>query len=449
MALSARCLQETIRRARGRKPARIPGRVFRQNKGRLGYFTTHPQNLEAILFTHFEDWGLGSRREGIFPMIGEDRLPRNTSLMCRTGNADFLITQWKHSRELLRRQFVRIQYQDVKVFEGPINNLLATLSSSTGVVDLEPEFFRFTLATTTSLIFGEPFAGLDAADHEVFAENFDYYSLIGAMRLRLANFCFLYSPPKYATYYVNHALKDMEENGEESTSERHPFILDLYKELQDRVLVRDQLMNVLIAGRDTTACLLSWAFYPLAQHPAALERLRQEIRSSTINGKALTRTQINKMSYLKSVLNETKRLYTQIPINVREATKTTLIPRGGGLDGQSPLLIRKGFSFGFSPYHMHRSKEVYGEDANEFRPERWEGPELKNIGLASCLFTVGPGFALGDFALTEASYGIVRILQTFPNLRLPPDLPIEPSGSEKQTLTMVVASAEGCKVLLE
>jgi hypothetical protein len=57
---------------------------------------------------------------------------------------------------------------------------------------------------------------------------------------------------------VNHALKVKEENGEEFASERHPFILDLYKELQDRVLVRDQLMNFLIAGRDITACLPCW-----------------------------------------------------------------------------------------------------------------------------------------------------------------------------------------------
>ena len=55
---------------------------------------------------------------------------------------------------------------------------------------------------------------------------------------------------------------------------------------------------------------------------------------------------------------------------------------------------------------------------------------------------------LEDFALTEASYGIVRILQTYPNLRLAPDCPNEPSGQEKQTITFVVASAEGCKVLL-
>jgi hypothetical protein len=161
---------------------------------------------------------------------------------------------------------------------------------------------------------------------------------------------------------------------------------------------------------------------------------------------------------------------------VRETTKTTFIPRGGGPDGQSPLLIRKGLGIAFSPYHMHRSKEIYGEDANEFRPERWEGAELKGIGFGFmpfhggpriclgsrsikalfelCTRVISPGFAndllpLEDFALTEASYTIVRVLQTFPILRLPPDIPIEPSGVEKQIFTIVVASAEGCKVLLD
>jgi len=131
------------------------------------------------------------------------------------------------------------------------------------------------------------------------------------------------------------------------------------------------------------------------------------------------------MPYLKCVLNESKhchsnlllllqtnnffflanRLYTQIPVNVREATKTTFIPRGAGPDGQSPILIRKGFGIGFSPYHMHRSKEVYGEDANEFRPERWEGPELKNVGFGFMPFHGGPRICLGS-KLTRKQVGV-------------------------------------------
>lgn len=175
---------------------------------------------------------------------------------------------WKRSRELLRRQFVRIQYHDVKVFDRPVDDLLFDLSSSNGVVDLQPLFSRFTLATTTSLIFGEPSATLDRADNQAFGESFDYCSHISALRLRLADWCWLYSPWKfksacevvkgYATHYVNHALQDKDKNGEEIASTRHPFILDLYQELQDPVLVRDQLMNVLLAGRDTTACLMTW-----------------------------------------------------------------------------------------------------------------------------------------------------------------------------------------------
>ena len=54
-----------------------------------------------------------------------------------------------------------------------------------------------------------------------------------------------------------------------------------------------------------------------------------------------------------------------------------------------------------------------------------------------------------EFALTEASHAIIRIIQTFPELRLPPGAPIVPPGEEKQALTIVVMSAEGCKVLLD
>lgn len=54
-----------------------------------------------------------------------------------------------------------------------------------------------------------------------------------------------------------------------------------------------------------------------------------------------------------------------------------------------------------------------------------------------------------DFALMEASYAIVRTLQAFPKIRLPPGVRNEPVGSEKQNLTIVLSSADGCKVLLK
>jgi hypothetical protein len=132
------------------------------------------------------DWGLGSRRPGLFPMIGESIFTQES------GWADLETFSRATVSPVCANTIPRCE-----VFDRPVNDLLAGLSSSngvTGVVDLQPFFFRFTRATTTSLIFGEPSAGLDRADREIFKENFDYRSLISAMPLRLANRCWLYSP---------------------------------------------------------------------------------------------------------------------------------------------------------------------------------------------------------------------------------------------------------------
>jgi cytochrome P450 len=66
------------------------------------------------------------------------------------------------------------------------------------------------------------------------------------------------------------------------------------------------------------------------------------------------------------------RLMPPLPINSRMAARDTSLPRGGGPDGMSPIFIKKGTVIPFSLYSMHRRKDVWGPDAEEFRPERWE-----------------------------------------------------------------------------
>ncbi|KAL8716873.1 MAG: hypothetical protein Q9225_005833 [Loekoesia sp. 1 TL-2023] len=361
--------------------------------GQVGYLTTDPRNLESILSTRFEDWGLGARRAGLFPMLGE-------GIFTQDGRP------WKHSRELLRRQFVRINFKDLSTFDHHVDDLVAGLSSSEGIIDLQPAFFRFTLATTTALIFGDPVSSLGDEDHNLFANSFDYASMISAIRLRLADLEWVYKPKafrracdtvkRYAGHFVNEALKQQGRSDDRAQSESQALILDLYQELQDPDLVRDQLVHVLIAGRDTTACLMSWTFFLLVRHPSVLERLRREIKAILPNGERLVRAQLQKMSYLRCILNETLRLYPQLPINVRFAQKTTLLPVGGGPDGESPVLIRRGAGVGYSVYHMHRRKSLYGDDADEFRPERWEGSELEHIGWGFMPFHGGPRICLGS-----------------------------------------------------
>lgn len=90
------------------------------------------------------------------------------------------------------------------------------------------------------------------------------------------------------------------------------------------------------------------------------------------------------------------RLYPSVPVNTRTARRTTFLPTGGGPDGTSPVLIRKGENVAFSVYSMHRRKDLYGEDAEEFRPERWDEdlPEYtKTWGYLP--FSGGPRICLG------------------------------------------------------
>ena len=134
-------------------------------------------------------------------------------------------------------------------------------------------------------------------------------------------------------------------------------------------------------------------------------------------------------------------------MNNREAIRTTILPTGGGPDGNSPILVRKGELVVFSQYVNSRKQNIYGPDADYFRPERWETGELANIGWAYFPFNGGPRQCLGeDFALMEVSYAVVRLLQTFPVIDLPTGEKIEPVGTEKQRLTLVLSSADGCRV---
>ena len=160
-----------------------------------------------------------------------------------------------------------MQYQNLKGFGEHIDDLILNLLGSTGVVDLQQLFFRFTLATTTVLIFGQPTKSFENEGQHTFTSSFDYASMISAIRIRLADFYWAYTTSKYTQAcdrvkeYASGFVKQALENKTDSTQvtdSKYAFIQALFDEYKDPILVRDQLVNVLIAGRDTTACLLSW-----------------------------------------------------------------------------------------------------------------------------------------------------------------------------------------------
>lgn len=87
------------------------------------------------------------------------------------------------------------------------------------------------------------------------------------------------------------------------------------------------------------------------------------------------------------------RLYPPVPLNGRIANKNTVLPRGGGTDGLSPVFVPAGQRVDYSAKAMHARKDLYGEDAMEFRPERWG--EGRGKGWEFLPFNGGPRICLG------------------------------------------------------
>ncbi|KAL3491421.1 cytochrome P450 [Aspergillus germanicus] len=418
-----------------------------------GIDTIEPRNIQALLSTQFTGFGLGLRPQTFSPLLG-------SGIFTQDG------TPWRHSRELLRPQFMTNRLTNFDQIKAAVEDLISSIPANE-VVDLQPLFFRLTFEITLFLLFGQDLSTVKSKDsfgqESDFAAAFnlaqgylakrgrlgDLYWLLGGKEFRRAcKVCH-----EFVDDAVQHALDRAAASTKPNVGERtgpYVFINALIEETHDRKALRDQCLNTLLAGRDTTACCLTWTLRLLVQHPRVLSKLRAEIRDSIGVGpgaQAPTITQLKTFTYLLLVLKEVPRLYPSVPVNSRTAIRTTTLPTGGGPTGTSPILVRKGEAVGYCVYAMHRWKDIYGPDADEFRPERWENDELDNVGWGYLPFNGGPRVCLGqEFAMLEAKYTIVRLLQTFEHIEVGAGGFGRAVGEERQVLTLVVSSADGCAV---
>lgn len=146
----------------------------------------------------------------------------------------------------------------------------------------------------------------------------------------------------------------------------------LVKLTQDRVFLRDQLLNVFLGAKDTATIGISDIFFHLARHPDVWRKLRAEVMASTAPGQSLTFNDVKALPYLQKVLKESLRLLSPVDMMGRVCTKDTILPRGGGRKGDAPLFISKGTRIEGRLAPMHRDKTIWGYNAEDFVPQRWE-----------------------------------------------------------------------------
>ncbi|ETN45423.1 uncharacterized protein HMPREF1541_09254 [Cyphellophora europaea CBS 101466] len=404
--------------------------------------TLEPKNVQAILATQFKDFEFGSVRQGCFyQMFGYGIFSDNGE-------------RWEHSRALLRPQFARANIADLDSLERHLQHFMRHFqvdsSGWTQQIDLAPMFFRLSLDGATEFLFGESvdsqLLALPGYEHELtrgdhqslntinFSTAFDTGMAYVATKFRINDLHWMYNPPeflrsikevhRFADYFVRKALDSTKSSaGQEKELEgghkkgRYVFAEELAQATRDPVEMRNQLLHILLAGRDTTAGLLGAIFYRLAENPAIYQKLRQAVVNdfgTYEHPKNMDFAELKACSYLQYVLNEGLRLHPSVPANGRCAVRDTTLPVGGGPDGKSPVFVKKGQEVSYSVHNIQRRKDLFGEDAEEFVPERWID---RKAGWEFVPFNGGPRICLGQqYALTTAGYVVARLVQRFDQL---------------------------------
>ncbi|CAI5951096.1 unnamed protein product [Closterium sp. NIES-64] len=160
----------------------------------------------------------------------------------------------------------------------------------------------------------------------------------------------------------------------------------------------DECLTFLLAGHETTSNLLTWTVMLLSQHNTWQQRVREEAQQVLgADGAGLTMEKAAELKIMGMVLNEVLRLYPPAPAIARRCDTRTKL--------SETLTIPAGVGVTVPIAAMHRRKELWGEDAEEFKPERFANGINKAAmhPLAFIPFSVGPRVCIGqNFAVLEA-----------------------------------------------
>ncbi|KAF8338716.1 cytochrome P450 [Cantharellus anzutake] len=403
------------------------------------YVTRDHRVMQTMLATRFDDFWKGhelrmrtkgSFGDGIFGVDG---------------------AKAKAHRALTRPFFARERVQNFNTFERYTEKVLAHLLArfnSSQAIDIQDVFSRFTMDAAGEFLFGSTtFNTLDLplppptknpnwGSYGSFIYAFEKLQEIVIIRsLRgsakvwgLMEFwkdetkIHSLAVDAFINPLIMGALKEKRKRGTEQCDPDEGNLVDhLVDMTNDLKLVRDELFNIFAAARDTTATLLTFTTYLLCLHPDVMAILRKEVLTYVPNGPP-TFDDVRKMRYLRAVLNETLRLFPPAPLNLRSSRLSTLLPPDQTTNGK-PIYIPGGTTVLYFPLLMQRRKDLWGPDADEFDPERWIDKErvkkMTDDPFMFIPFNAGPRICLGqNFAYNQASFIMIRILQTFDTFTL-------------------------------
>jgi cytochrome P450 len=201
--------------------------------------------------------------------------------------------------------------------------------------------------------------------------------------------------------------------------------------MTDRQL-RDEAMTLFLAGHETTANTLAWAWYLLAEHPEAEARLHAEL-DAVLGDRPPTFDDLPRLPFAEHVVTEALRLFPTVWLLGREAVEPC---RVGDYD------VPVGTTVFMSQWVIHRDPRFF-DDPLAYRPERWENGLARRLPrYAYFPFGGGPRVCIGNaFAMMESVLLLATVARRF-RLRLAPDADVTPLP------TMTLRPDHGVKVTL-
>jgi cytochrome P450 len=246
--------------------------------------------------------------------------------------------------------------------------------------------------------------------------------------------------PTPGTFRFHHAVRELDAiildtvARRRAGGQRHEDLLARFLSAQDAdgsgmsdKQLRDEMVTLLLAGHETTAVALSFCFYLLALHPEVDARLAAELEE-VLAGKEPTAEHIPRLRYTEWVVKEAMRLYPPVPNVAREALADCEI---GGYH------VPKGAQVALVQWVTHRDPRWFGEDADKFRPERWDNDLARRIPRCAYFpFADGPRGCIGNhFAMMEAILILATVAARYRltltpgyKLRVLPSVTLRPKG---------------------
>ncbi|PKU73110.1 Cytochrome P450 704C1 [Dendrobium catenatum] len=395
-------------------------------------YTTDPAIVDYILKTNFKNYGKGQYNyenlkelfgDGIFAVDGE---------------------KWHHQRKLAGYEFSTsaLRNYSTSIFKTnaiKLADIIFDKAKSDLPFDIQELFMSSTMDSIFKIGFGFDLMNLDGSvDGIKFTKAFDNASVYITSRYvdvfwkfkRFFNIGYEAQLKKDINvindfiYDLIRAKKENMTNAKNNLEKKEDIISRFMAEMEHDPenityeYLRDIALNFVIAGKDTTAGTLSWFIYLLCKHPYVQEEIYQEVKEAIRAGQdicinefveKITVESLDKMKYLHAALSETLRLYPSVPLNSKTCFSDDTLP--------DEFNVNRGDVVFYMPYPMGRMEILWGDDAENFQPERWlddDGSVRNESPFKFTAFQAGPRICLGkDFAYTQMKIFAAVLLHLF------------------------------------